>query len=141
MNYLFWYKITVQKKQGEDVIDYLVWDNLRFDVRNKWTWYFEYRSALLKVKYPKYLVKQSWGRIEVTELSTDEQKALKNKSRSIWLKGRITTFRRAIEKYECEEKQKLIPDWENKKYIRTKEKLKEFETELNQLTNYKNIEV
>jgi hypothetical protein len=34
-------------------LETLKWDNLRFDLAVKYKWYFEYRTALLRVKYPK----------------------------------------------------------------------------------------
>lgn len=58
---VYWYKITVKPKQSMDPIEVLIWQDLPFDIRNKYTWYFNYRAALLQVKYPKYIVECNWG--------------------------------------------------------------------------------
>lgn len=133
MNYLFWYKILVFTKPGGDLVEHKLWKDLRFDIRMKYNWYFKYRAALLRVKYPKFYIDQRWGKEEINEMSPKQQIEYRDKRRKIAVKRKITRFRNAITVYETEEKLKLIPDFNNPKYLRTIEKLKEYENELLQL--------
>ena len=53
---MFHRSISVREKIGSDVIEFLIWKNMDFKLVFKWDWYFQYRAALLQVKYPKYRV-------------------------------------------------------------------------------------
>jgi hypothetical protein len=131
MKYSFWYIIRCYTKFGNgDLITQLRWDNLTFEVRTKWHWYFEYRAALIKVKYPKSYIEQTWGKKEITNESPEQLIRYKIKKRRTVLKRKITQFKNAIKDYEDKQEQLLIPDFLNEKYLRTTKKLKEYEKEL-----------
>ena len=55
-----YYTIKVLNEKHE-IIEHLKWDDLRWEVRIKYNWYFKYRAALLQVKYPKFKVEEYWG--------------------------------------------------------------------------------
>lgn len=60
----YWVSIRVYRdrlRRSEQVDKPLQWHNLPQAVRVKWDWYFQYRAALLQVKYPKCLVLVQWG--------------------------------------------------------------------------------
>jgi hypothetical protein len=130
-DYSHWVKIIVYvKNPASEVIESLFWNNLSFGCRTKWDWYFDYRYALLRIKYPKAYIEKRWGHTEITNESSDELIYRKNVARRTTLRRKVTQFKNAIYKYEEEEKMKLIPDLTNPRYLRTVEKLKEYETEL-----------
>ena len=131
MNYSFYYKIGCYTKSGGgELLESLTWENMTFEVRTKWNWYFEYRAALLKIKNPKSHIEQFWGSREITDQSPTELKRYKIQARSVAVKRLVSRFKNAIVKYECEQRETLIPDFENERYLRTIEKLKEYEAEL-----------
>lgn len=135
-DYSYWYKIVCYngKYPNSGAKEILYWDNMPFDVRVKWNWYFEYRHALLKVQNPKSKVDSVWGKKERTNATPEEIEKEKNIRRRTTIKRKITQFQNAIKKYEQEQKLKLIPDFENPKYIRTVEKLKEYQAELDNIS-------
>lgn len=55
-----WFSIKVLNHKRE-VIEFYLWDNLRFKLRIKYDWYFKYRAALLQVKHPRFKVETCWG--------------------------------------------------------------------------------
>lgn len=63
--YLFWVSIKVTDFRQNKVVDFVLWDNLPFNIRTKYDWYFNYRSALLQIKYPKLQVVKHWGKTEI----------------------------------------------------------------------------
>ena len=52
-NVLCYFKIGVYKS-GSILIEQLFWNDLPTWIRSKYDWYFHYRAALLRIKYPKY---------------------------------------------------------------------------------------
>lgn len=59
---LHWVRITVYTEYSRrDVVDTMIWDGLPWATRMRFGWYFDYRAALLKVKYPKSEVEMKWG--------------------------------------------------------------------------------
>lgn len=59
-NRVFWVRVTVLDS-ARCRQESLYWFDLPWAVRVKWNWYFEYRAALLKVKYPRFQVVHTWG--------------------------------------------------------------------------------
>ena len=53
-----------------NVIESFHWDRMTFKQRNKWDWYFHYRAALLRTKYPKLNHDVTWGTYEVEDKQT-----------------------------------------------------------------------
>ena len=130
--YRYWYKIVCYKGKypNSGAKEILYWDDMTFDVRTKWNWYFEYRHALLKVQNPKQKVNSVWGRKERVNATPEQIEREKNIRRRTTLKRKITQFKNAIHEYEEQQKQKLIPDYENERYKRTVEKLGQYLLEL-----------
>ena len=62
--YTFWIHIKVTDKLGGNLIECLEWNDLPWEVRKKYRWYFKYRAALLQIKYPKYEIEMTWGSLE-----------------------------------------------------------------------------
>lgn len=85
--------IRVQTKFGNgETVEFLLWEDLPVKVAIKWRWYFEYRAALLKVKYPKYHVEHRWGRMDPSE----QQAERIHRNKHIALKGKITKITNKI---------------------------------------------
>ena len=131
--YSFWYDIFVSDKQGGNTISELHWNNLTFDCRTKWNWYFDYRAALLKVKYPKSYIEKRWGSKEINNESPRDLQWRKLIARRVTVNRLVTKFSNAILKYENNERTKLIPDFENPTYLRTVNKLESYKIELMQI--------
>jgi hypothetical protein len=66
-----WYNIRVINAKREKV-DFLSWSGLRWELRLKYDWYFQYRAALLQVKYPRYEVQTIWGKEPATGKTLEE---------------------------------------------------------------------
>jgi len=56
---LFIVRVQVMNGYRGEYLEMVEWRGLRFDLLMKWMWYFEYRQALLKVKYPRLRVELS----------------------------------------------------------------------------------
>jgi hypothetical protein len=120
-----WYLIKVYTKLGGDIVEIKRWDNMRWNVRIKWDWYFKYRAALLQVKYPRFHVEQSWGHIAAT--GKTQQQILQDKIRS--KKAKITEFTNKIEKAK-KHWRSLFPIEDDQDYIKATEKLNRIKDEL-----------
>jgi hypothetical protein len=131
----YWYSISVRPKAGAKWIEYCCWKNYSIELFQRWKWYFKYRAALLQIKYPRYIVNQNWGAEKSTGLTKSQLEEKLNKNELTTAKRMVTKITNAIEKFEVEERKKLIPNWENPKYLRTKEKLIEYKNKLEKLTN------
>lgn len=125
----FFEVIVYTKKFGGDFIEKKYWYGYNIEWFQKWKWFFKYNAALLQIKYPKYDVDVKWG-VKKPDLIEDIYILKQRKA-----KKDITTCRRMITKYENAisqyielEHAKLIPDWDNPKYIKA----------LSNLDNYKN---
>lgn len=90
----------------------------------------DYIRAKLVLKYLGFHISQCWG------LGTPYVRNLDNYIQSA--KAQITKIKTALKNYEDEENKKLIPDFENLKYIKTKEKLNEYKKKLEDYLNEKN---
>lgn len=51
--YGFIIKVHAGEYPTSDIIEVYRWSGFKFTLFFKWKWYFEYRAALLRVKYPK----------------------------------------------------------------------------------------
>jgi hypothetical protein len=90
----------------------------------------DYVEAKLRLKYLGFHISRRWG------LGTPNFRNIDNDIKSA--KSQITKITNAISKYEEEELKKLLPDFENQKYLRTKEKLIEYKSKLENLKKEKN---
>lgn len=91
-----WFIIKVYDQRGPSgtQLYFLKWDNLRWDLRLKYDWYFKYRAALLQVKYPRATVDCYWGNDSAT--GKTRQQLLRAKITN--KKGRITSYKNKIER-------------------------------------------
>lgn len=129
----YWYSISVRPKAGAKWIEYYYWENYSMDLFKRWKWFFRYRAALLQVKYPKYIISENWGGKSATGLTKLQLEEKLKKNELTTAKRMVTKITNAIEKFEIEESKKLIPNWENPKYLNTKEKLAEYKLQLKNL--------
>jgi hypothetical protein len=58
---LHWVCIKVMTEARRELVEYLKWEGLSWEVRCKWAWYFRYRAALLQIKHPRHEVEMRWG--------------------------------------------------------------------------------
>jgi hypothetical protein len=63
INLLHFYRIHLYGSNGKAFgpKETLFWDNMNFQQRTKWDWYFKYRAALLQVQNPKLQVECNLG--------------------------------------------------------------------------------
>lgn len=133
----FFEAIVYTKKFGGEFIEKKYWYGYNIEWFQRWKWFFNYRSALLQIKYPKYDVDIKWG-TKKPELVEDfvilrERKAKKDITTC---KRMITKYQNAISQFVEIQNKTLIPDWENSKYqkaILTLEKYKSRLVELQAL--------
>lgn len=126
---LFWVVIKVKTKRGNgDLVEYLKWGGLRFDLRNKYDWYFKYRAALLQVKYPKYYVEFIFGDDPPTPDHVKHTLANKIKAK----KGKITEIDRKLELARANW-QELFPITQHPIYAKAEEKVQRLKMELSEL--------
>jgi hypothetical protein len=53
---IYFFNIRVRDNKNRDTVEFIQWSGLRWELRQKYDWYFKYRAALLQVKYPKHIV-------------------------------------------------------------------------------------
>lgn len=130
MEKLFGYiiKIHAGEYPNSDIIEVYKWSGYKFEQFIKWKWYFEYRTALLRVKYPR-------NHIDARQF--DEPLTLKTKreilnSKISAQKGQITKIKNAIIKYE-QHWDELFPIEDDLLYNKAKNKLEIAENDLNEL--------
>lgn len=102
---------------------------LPFKVFTKWRWYLEYRSALLRVKYPRHFHHIDWGvtrDIAPKEYVTVLEDRLKRR------KGLVTEWKNKLRMFE-ESWNSLFPFEEDVTYQKAVEKIKKHEAELMKL--------
>ena len=129
-NQLYGYHIRVHDKEYAtgSVIEYWRWEGLRYDTFIRFLWYFEYRYALLRVKYPKNYIQHNQFTTELTE-----------KSASDLLKSKISTKKRKITEFENKLLmaengwQQLFPISEDALYIKAAGKIARLKVELGEL--------
>lgn len=108
-----------------------VYSNLRFEMLDKYAWFFRRKAALLQLENPKnvyafQIIKEATKQ----ELEHFKIKKLKNKIRSA--KGKLTQNNRKLEKAK-KEWSSLFPIEEDASYIRTIEYLRKKEFALNSM--------
>lgn len=123
----FYFIIKVYTKKGGtgELIEFLKWSNLRFELRNKYDWYFKYRAALLQVKYPCYVVECYWGNEPATGKTLDQIRKDRIRSK----KAKITEFKNKLEKAR-KEWSSMFPIEDDEFYQKAVSKIKKLEYEL-----------
>ncbi|PXW06484.1 hypothetical protein C8D70_12516 [Chryseobacterium sp. CBTAP 102] len=136
-NSIYFFEATVYtKKFGGVFIEKKYWYGYNIDWFQKWNWYFKYCAALLQIKYPRYDVDIKWG-AKKPELVEDFNilKQRKAKQDITTCKRMITKYENAILQYKEIEQLKLIPDWENPKYLKALTTLDKYKDRLSELIN------
>jgi hypothetical protein len=131
-NVVFYFKIEVLDEK-RNKIEVLIWEDLVWDIRLKYDWYFKYRAALLQVKHPKYKVEVFHGRQDAKGKTLSN--ILKDKIRS--KKAKITEYNNKLN-LAIKEWNSLFPIEDDADFQRAKSKIWRLENELIDLENYKN---
>lgn len=112
----------------DNVIKVVKWENLNFQLFCKYKWYFEYRYALLRVEYPKALIRHDQFKRDLNE---PEQKDLlrnqiisKKRTHSKW-KNKLNAY---IQNWNS-----LFPISEDQSYINAVAKIERLQLELIEL--------
>lgn len=126
---VYWFNIKVYDKRGGNLIAFLSWTQLRWELRTKYDWYFRYRAALLQVQYPKFLIDTAWGN-ETPDDKAREQ-LLKNMLRA--KKAKITGLRNKLHKAR-EEWNSFLPVEEDPVYLKCLAKVERLEAEFKSMS-------
>lgn len=124
----YWVVIKVRKKLGGEQVEFLKWNDLRYELRLKYDWYFKYRAALLQVKYPKYHVELAFGDEPVTQKQFEDV-----------LLGKIAARKRKIAQHQSslfaarQNWNELFPIEQHPDYVKATEKLNRLIKELEDL--------
>jgi hypothetical protein len=122
-----WLNIKVINHKRE-IIEFLSWSGLKWDLRLKYDWYFKYRAALLQVKYPKFEVQTHWGNEPATVKTLEAIRQDKIRAK----KSKITQYKNKLEKAKITWSS-LFPIEDDIDYQRAVEKIKRLEFELRSL--------
>lgn len=98
--------LYTEKWNGE-LVERLKWDNMTVQQHVKWNWYFNYRAALLQVKYPRYTIKHTWG-----QYIPDNTKALEHRLKNLITaqKRKLTEYSNKLKRFDSEMKER-IENW------------------------------
>ena len=128
MHNVHYYTIKVTDKLGGNLVEFLIWSGLKWELRLKYDWYFKYRSALLQVKFPKYIVVSHWGNEPATGKTLDQIKEQKRRSK----KSQITKFKNQLLKAK-ENWTSLFPIEDDQFYKKALHKISQLEYKLQSL--------
>lgn len=118
------------KYPTNDVIEILKWENLSFNLFCKYKWYFEYRYALLRIKYPRALIRRDQFKRDLNE--PEKVDLLRNQI--ISKKRTITKWKNKLAVYEGKWNS-LFPITDDAVYKAAIIKIKRLENELLELQN------
>src|SRR5690606_1187671 len=79
---------------NREIVEFLSWSGLRFDLRMKYDWYFKYRAALLQVKYPKFQIDVFWGNEPAQGKTLEQIRESKIRAK----KAKITEIKNKLQK-------------------------------------------
>lgn len=119
-----WFNIKVLNQKRE-VVEFLSWSGLKWELRLKYDWYFKYRAALLQVKYPKFEVQTFWGNEPAKGKTLEDIR--KNKIRA--KKSKITEYKNKLKKAEASWSS-LFPIEDDIDYQKAVKKIERLESEL-----------
>lgn len=123
-----WVIIKVHTKQGGNLLQLHRWEDLRFELRTKYDWYFRYRAALAQVQHPRAYVDFRWG-LSPASPKTEVQ-ILKNRIRA--KRAKITGYKNKLQRIAAEW-DSIFPIEEDMPYQRTVCKINELERELQKM--------
>lgn len=92
-----YYKIEVFERKPRRRIEVKVFDDMLWDVRLKWDWYFKYRAALYQVQNPKAVIEVSWGNYPASSKKSIEQIT---KNKLIAKKRKLSTYINKLDAYK-----------------------------------------
>lgn len=121
-------KVYAGEYPNSGILEVHRWEGYKFSQFIKWKWYFEYRVALLRVKYPKNHIDAR----QFDEPLTPKAEAEILKSKISAQKGQVTKIKNAIERAERNWDQ-LFPIEDDQYYQKAQEKLYKAEIELKEL--------
>ena len=122
-----WFNIKVINHNRE-IVEFLSWSNLKWELRLKYDWYFKYRAALLQVKYPKFEVQTYWGNEPATGKTLESIRQDKIRAK----KSKITQYKNKLKKAELNWSS-LFPIEDDIDYKKAVEKINRLEFELRSL--------
>jgi hypothetical protein len=125
-----WVKITVKKTIGSEPMITIIWETLRWELRQKYDWYFKYRRALLQVQNPKMWVEMTWG--NDPSVGKPLAEALSNKIRN--RKAKITEYTGKLKQAERTWVY-LFPIQDDANYQKAVAKIEKAKAELEELIN------
>jgi hypothetical protein len=107
------------------VIEFFIWKDFSFEQYLKWKWYFEYRYALLRIKYPKNCIEYKTIKRPLNALEAVDH--LKNKI--IGKKRTITKYKNKLLEFSSNWNS-LFPIEADLLYINATQKIQRLVTEL-----------
>lgn len=122
-----WFCVKVINDRRE-IVDFLSWSGLKWDLRLKYNWYFKYRAALLQVKYPRFEVQAYWGNEPAAGKTLEEIRQAKIRAK----KSKITQYKNKLKKAKLNWSS-LFPIEDDIDYKRAVEKINRLEFELSSL--------
>lgn len=128
----YYFVIRVQTKMGGDLVEFLKWSDLRFELRMKYDWYFKYRAALLQVKYPKYEVNTFWGQEKPSERTFGQIMDARIRSK----KSKICEYKNKLEKAKASWSY-IFPIEDDPLFQKAVDKIARLEKELTELESSK----
>lgn len=107
-NYLdvtHYFVIKVFDKMGPkgQLIEFKKWDQLSFQIRLKYDWYFKYRAALYQVQYPRFVVETFIGNEPAKGRDLErirKKKQTSNKIATTKAKNNLASYTNEFEKYQ-----------------------------------------
>ena len=110
---------------------------LTFAIIVKWSWYFEYRAALIKVVNPRFKVDLDIKGYDYVEPKQEKEKKMRDKIKG--KKATITKFENILKKAK-DEWNYLFPIEDDEHYIKAVDKLERLKCELRNLEKEIGIE-
>jgi hypothetical protein len=102
-------------------------NEMKVDFFQRWKWYFEYRAALLRVKYPKAYIALEHGPYEYILPEHEYQQKIRN--RYIADKAQLTKFKHKLDSISQNYNQ-IFPIEEHPDYKKINAKLEEYREQL-----------
>lgn len=121
-------KVYAGEYPNSDIIEVYKWSGYKLHQFTKWMWYFDYRTALLRVKYPRNYIRA----VKFDEPLTPKSEKEILKSRISSQKGQVTKIKNAIRKAK-QHWDYLFPIEDEDSYKRAIVKLEEAEKKLKEL--------
>lgn len=108
-----------------EILEMHFWKDYLFHTFSKWMWYFEYRTALARVRYPRNYIRSG----QFTESLKPKQYADILRNKIIAKKRRVTEVKNKMA-LAIEHWSELFPIENDEIYIRAAKKLSELESQL-----------